>query len=77
MYYIPHCDYALVITTDLSDEPVSPRGEDTDNDSVRDLQKLRDYTAWWPGLRRKLVSSVAAMTEPTESVDWCLEHLPL
>ena len=70
MYYIPHCDYALVITTDLSDEPVSPRGEDTDNDSVRDLQKLRDYTAWWPGLRRKLVSSVAAMTEPTESVDW-------
>ena len=70
MYYIPHCDYALVITTDLSNEPVSPRGEDTDNDSVRDLQKLRDYTAWWPGLRRKLVSSVAAMTEPTESVDW-------
>ena len=54
----------------FSDEPVSPRGEDTDNDSVRDLQKLRDYTAWWPGLRRKLVSSVAAMTEPTESVDW-------
>ncbi len=70
MYYIPHCDYALVITTDLSDEPVNPRGEDTDNDSVSELRSLRDYTAWWPGLRRKLINAVAAMTEPEEHVDW-------
>ncbi len=70
MYYIPHCDSALVITTDFSDEPVHPRGEDTDNDAVRELQTLRDYTAWWPGLRRKLVSTVAAMSEKEENVDW-------
>ncbi|MBD2858020.1 FAD-binding protein [Spongiibacter sp. KMU-158] len=70
MYYIPHCDSALLITTDYTDEAIKPRGEDTDNDSVRDLQKLRDYTAWWPGLRRKLISTVAAATEKEEHVDW-------
>ncbi|MGJ8687065.1 MAG: D-arabinono-1,4-lactone oxidase [Spongiibacteraceae bacterium] len=70
MYYIPHSDNALVITTNETDEEVQPRGADTDNDSVKQLQQLRDYASWWPGLRRKILTSVSGLTEPEESVDW-------
>ncbi len=70
MYYIPHSDNALIITTDLSDEPISPRGEDGDNDAVRELKMLRDYASWWPWLRKKLITGVSNTIEPEEHVDW-------
>lgn len=76
MYYIPHSDNALVITTDETDEPIVPRGEDTDNDSVRQLQMARDYTSWWPGLRRRIISAATELTEPEESVDWWWKIYP-
>ncbi|MFT5574807.1 MAG: FAD-linked oxidoreductase [Bermanella sp.] len=70
MYYIPHSENALIITTELSDEEISPRGPDGDNDSVRELKMLRDYASWWPWLRKKLITAVSAAVEPEEHVDW-------
>jgi FAD-linked oxidoreductase len=70
MYYIPHSENALIITTDLSDEAISPRGEDGDNDAVRELKMLRDYASWWPWLRKKLITGVSNTIPPEEHVDW-------
>lgn len=70
MYYIPHSENALIITTDLTDDEVSPRGEDGDNDAVRELQMLRDYASWWPWLRKRLITAVSNTIEPEEHVDW-------
>lgn len=70
MYYIPHSDNALIITTDLSDDPITPRGEDGDNEAVRELKMLRDYASWWPWLRKKLITGVSNAIPPEEHVDW-------
>lgn len=70
MYYIPHSENALIIATDLTDDDISARGEDTDNDAVRELQMLRDYASWWPWLRKKLITAVSNSIEPEEHVDW-------
>lgn len=70
MYYIPHSENALIITTDLTDDDISPRGEDGDNDAVRELKMLRDYASWWPWLRKKLITGVSNTIEAEEHVDW-------
>lgn len=70
MYYIPHSENALVITTDLSDEPITPRGEDGDNDAVRELKMVRDYASWWPWLRKQLITGMSHTIKPEENVDW-------
>lgn len=70
MYFVPHSDNALLITTDETDEPIKPRGEDTDNDAVRQLKTVRDYASWWPWMRRRMITAFGAQMEPEESVDW-------
>ncbi len=70
MYFIPHSDNALVITTDETDEPLSPRGEDRDNDAVQQLKAARDYASWWPWMRRKAITTLGGEMEPEENVDW-------
>ena len=69
MYLIPHCPKAVGITIDPTTDPVRPRGAEQDNDAVMDMKRLRDWAAWWPGLRRSLLDAATAGFEPEEAVD--------
>jgi FAD-linked oxidoreductase len=69
IYLIPHCSKAVAITIDPTSEPVRARGAEQDNDAVMEMKQLRDWTAWWPGLRRRLMDAATENFEPEESVD--------
>lgn len=69
MYLIPHCRQGVAITIDPTTEPPRPRGADQDNDAVMDMKRLRDWAAWWPGLRRRLLDAATEGFEPEEAVD--------
>lgn len=69
MYFIPYLEQGLAITINPTDDPVSPRTEDPDNDAVGDLQLARNMLDWWPWLRRTIANSLSGDYEPQESVD--------
>jgi FAD-linked oxidoreductase len=69
VYLIPHCSQGVGITIDPTTEPARPRGADQDNDAVMDMKRLRDWAAWWPGLRRRLLDAATEGFEPEEAVD--------
>lgn len=76
MYLIPHCPKAVGITIDPTTEPARPRGPEQDNDAVLDMKRLRDWTAWWPGLRRRLLDAATSGFEPEEAVDLWYRMFP-
>jgi FAD-linked oxidoreductase len=69
MYYLPYSDMAMAITIDPTDDPVVPRGAETDNDSAMHMKKLRDVLSWWPGARRMLLNHAVAALPHEEAVD--------
>lgn len=75
-YYIPFGDKAMVITTNVTDRDIVERTEEPDNDSLRELQALRDYAGWWEGLRRWLLSQATEDLEPEEHVDYAHRIFP-
>lgn len=68
-YAVPFTGYAAIIACDPTDRPVSPRGEDTDADSLMSLKLLRDLFGYIPALRRAVARSAFADTQPVEWVD--------
>ena len=68
-YYIPYCDYVLAVGMTMTDDPVSPRTEDGDNDAVMELKLLRDSLGWWPGLRRWVANRAVKSETLQENVD--------
>ncbi|MGH8481455.1 MAG: D-arabinono-1,4-lactone oxidase, partial [Nevskiaceae bacterium] len=69
MYLIPFCSQAVGIAIDPTTDPVRPRGAGQDNDAILDMKRLRDWTAWWPGLRRRLMDAATQRFQPEEAVD--------
>jgi FAD-linked oxidoreductase len=69
MYYLPFCSTAVAIAIDPTDEPVSPRGAEQDNDAVMQMKQARDWLSWWPGLRRRVLDLATQDFEPEEAVD--------
>ncbi len=69
MYYLPFCDSAMAISIDPTDEPVSPRGPEQDNDAVMQVKMLRDYLSFWPWMRRRLMNLAADDFPVEEAVD--------
>jgi len=69
MYLIPFCSRAVGITIDPTTDPPRPRGAEQDNDAVMDMKRVRDWTAWWPALRRRLMDAATEDFEPEEAVD--------
>jgi len=69
MYLIPHCSQGLAITIDPTSEPPRPRGDEPDNDALMDMKRLRDFTSWWPGLRRWLIDRATQEFRTEEAVD--------
>src|SRR6185295_17800379 len=59
-FALPFTGIAATITVDPTDEPVRPRGPDTDASTLMDLKRLRDWTSRVPPLRRWIAQKVMA-----------------
>ena len=69
-FALPFTGIGAVVTADVTEEAVRPRGPDTDTETLMDLKRLRDWTALVPALRRWVAQTVlAAGVEPEEAVD--------
>ncbi|HUP93177.1 MAG TPA: D-arabinono-1,4-lactone oxidase [Solimonas sp.] len=76
MYYVPFCSRAVAITINPTDEPLSPRRPDQDNDAVMQMKQLRDLAGWWPRLRRTLLDAATKDYQPEEAVDQWYKVFP-
>jgi len=56
-YYIPFSGMCLGISHNETDEPITPRTSDDDDDGVMTLKALADYLGWSPSLREYLIKS--------------------
>ncbi|WP_308910317.1 D-arabinono-1,4-lactone oxidase [Pseudokordiimonas caeni] len=68
-YVLPFTDRSVVITHDVTDLPVRPRGPDTDVEALMGLKQLRDWFEFAPWLRRRLAASELAKLPAEETVD--------
>lgn len=69
LYMLPFTGMTAIITGDPTDDPVVPRGPDTDVDTLMDLKKLRDMFAFFPPLRRIIGRKAIETTPPSNAVD--------
>ena len=70
-YFIPFSGHAMGLTCDLSDEAVSVRPPEEDEDGIATLKMLRNWLQWFPWARRKLIGSALAKIPPENYVqDW-------
>jgi FAD-linked oxidoreductase len=63
---LPFTGKSALITHDVTDEPVRPRGPDNDSSTLMDLKRLRDLFEFTPGLRRR--AAQMAMKDLPEDV---------
>ncbi len=68
-YVLPFTGHSAVITNDITDRPVKPRGPDADTETLMGLKQLRDWFEFTPSLRRKLAAEEMAKVPPEEMVD--------
>lgn len=68
-YVLPFTGHSAVITNDITDRPVKPRGPDADTETLMGLKQLRDWFEFAPSLRRKLAAEEMAKVSPEEMVD--------
>lgn len=68
-YLIPFTGRGILITHDVTTDPVKPRGEDHDDEGVMQLRQARDLLGWSPWLRRKVLSGAVADAPPDIAVD--------
>ena len=54
---LPFTGKSALVTHDVTDEPVRPRGPDQDSDTLMSLKTLRDLFEFTPGLRKQLASA--------------------
>lgn len=66
---LPFSSYSVVVSHDVTDRPVKPRGPDTDVELMMGIKKLRDWFEFAPSLRCKYADQELAKIEPEEVVD--------
>lgn len=66
---LPFTGKSALITHDVTDEPVRPRGPDRDADTLMSLKTLRDLFEFTPGLRKRLASAALADIPPEIAID--------
>jgi len=66
---LPFTGKSALITHDVTDEPVRPRGPDQDADTLMSLKTLRDVFEFTPGLRKQLASAALADIPPEIAID--------
>lgn len=68
-YYAPHTGYAIGISHDETDDPVTERGASTDDEFLDGLRQLRDKFGWSSWLRRRIATSAFEAGEVENIVD--------
>lgn len=66
---LPFTGKSALITHDVTDEPVRPRGADQDADTLMSLKTLRDVFEFTPGLRKQLASAALEDIPPEIAID--------
>lgn len=66
---LPFTGKSALITHDVTDEPVRPRGPDQDADTLMSLKTLRDVFEFTPGLRKRLASAALEDIPPEIAID--------
>ncbi len=66
---LPFTGKSALITHDVTDEPVRPRGPDQDADTLMSLKTLRDVFEFTPGLRKQLASAALEDIPPEIAID--------
>lgn len=66
---LPFTGYSALITHDVTDLPVKPRGPDRDVETLMGLKRLRDLFEFTPSLRRSFAQRELAGIAPEEFVD--------
>ena len=66
---LPFTGKSALITHDVTDEPVRPRGPDQDASTLMDLKRLRDLFEFTPALRRRAAQAAMADIPPEVAVD--------
>lgn len=66
---LPFTGKSALITHDVTDEPVRPRGPDQDADTLMSLKTLRDAFEFTPGLRKRLASAALEGIPPEIAID--------
>ena len=69
MFVLPFTGMTAVVTHDETTQAAQSHATKSDADVLLDLKRLRDWTAFWPGLRRHLAQSALSGMQPEESVD--------
>lgn len=68
-FFIPFSDYAIATTTNITDEPITGRPPDDDNEGVLELKSLRDKVGWFSALRSWLIDQAVKDQGEEEFVD--------
>ena len=66
---LPFTGKSALITHDVTDEPVRPRGPDQDADTLMSLKTLRDVFEFTPSLRKRLASAALEDIPPEIAID--------
>lgn len=66
---LPFTGKSALITHDVTDEPVRPRGPDNDSQTLMDLKRLRDLFEFTPGLRRRAARMAMAGVQGEVAID--------
>jgi FAD-linked oxidoreductase len=70
-FYIPFSGQAMMLTSEITDAPVTTRPADTDNEGVKTLRTLRNFLKRLPWLRGRLIGSAIAKLPPEDYVgEW-------
>jgi FAD-linked oxidoreductase len=73
MFVLPFTGYSAGITHDETDQPATARPPQHDEDTLRDLAKLRDKLRNWPRVRHWLAQRLIDPDDPKlheDTVDW-------
>lgn len=69
MFVLPFTGMTAVLTHDETTQAAQSHATKSDAEVLLDLKRLRDWTAFWPGLRRHLAQAGMSGMQPEESID--------
>jgi FAD-linked oxidoreductase len=70
-FVVPHSAHAIFVASDITDQPVTQRPADSDEEGLRTLRLLRSGLGWLPLARRALIRNAVRRMAPEDYVeDW-------
>lgn len=70
-FLVPHSSHAVFVASDITDDPVTQRPPESDEEGLRTLRLLRSGLKWFPWARRALIGNAVKKLAAEEYVeDW-------